>query len=157
MIGKKAWSRLKPGHGKRSTPVFLQSGRVAVFRNNGRAECEPWIMKALSMKSQDADSIIEALLRKMPIRIDNVSFWRKVTEMVAHEIMLQYGADRYSANLKGLVWLFNFVFGFLPLKVNAHYEPCWCHGSCLGQNMSTGSKEVTTTMTSPVSTRSDPG
>jgi len=116
---------------------MMQAGAFRVFLRNTPTEeymyiptAEPWICKPLVMIGTAADDVLEALLRRAPLKVSDVPAMFEVAG--ANDfVCIAWSMDRASENGRLMRWLFHLCESKLPANVAMHVEPCGCHGAAL--------------------------
>ena len=95
--------------------IMMQAGAFRVFLRNTPTEeymyiptAEPWICKPLVMIGTAADDVLEALLRRAPLKVSDVPAMFEVAG--ANDfVCVAWSMDRASENGRLMRWLFTFV------------------------------------------------
>lgn len=143
---KRLLHSLRYPKGPRGVKMFLQLGCLLMFSmlvtNPVEDECksEPYYMKPLRVEVQDAGTITECLIRRMPLNIEDREMFNAVSAVV-DAVVLQFGSDRFSANIVSLAYLFKCVLERLRPNVYPWWEPCWSHGIALAKATSPSARQ----------------
>ena len=94
-------------------------------------ECQPFFVKGLQLKLQNADFLLEAMLKSMPIDPSDVDM---LSDLASKQecLLLTWCCDRASANLSSLKWLFHQLASpSVDSSIMACAELCAAHGVAL--------------------------
>ena len=145
-MGKQIHAKLRTTAAPRSVKMFCQQVMFKAWADTPAlrtVEDEPYFIKPLRLQEQDGLSIAEALLRRSPIRIEDAEHQESLVLVcsVLLLLLLQYGGDRYAANIVAMeiVW---FLIGIGPPNCWPHWEPCWSHGMALAKSSAYKVKEL---------------
>ena len=135
LLPKGTWEGLRCSLGPQAVHMMLQQCLCSVWTSSssrGEAMCtEPWFCMPLLLRQQNADAILDGLIRRMAINIEDKEKLIN-TLRVVDAIFLQFGADRFSANLVALSYVWYMCWLHFP-AVYPHFEPCWSHGVSLAK------------------------
>jgi hypothetical protein len=146
MYKPERWRGLRSSAAPQSVKMFLQSGYIHLWESFWDGDSEsysssPWLCRAIAMKEQNTQTIIEALLMRMALDIDNVDLFMARMSVLTL-VIVQFGADRFAANKSALTWVMAALFWTISPKIWCHLEPCWSHGLTLVKGVAQNTKSV---------------
>lgn len=131
----KETSSLKRSHGQHRVEVIVQHGGMWCFEWDGSVLAaqrhEPYFIKPMTIVNTKADSLVEALLRFLPINLLDATMMRQYANN-CDVMVLTWGCDRASSNISALRWFCGMV-KTLPPSLLTHAEPCNAHGASLAK------------------------
>ena len=135
LMPKGTWEGLRCSSGPQAVQMMLQQGICTVWASSSNhreaVSTEPWFCMPLLLRQQHADAILDGLVRCMAINVEDRSKLIS-TLRVVDAMFLHFGADRASANLKALSYVWYLCWSQFP-AVYPHFEPCWSHGVSLAK------------------------
>ena len=109
---------------------------------------QPWHSLSLRLDAQDADHLIEAVLRCMPLALMDAEVMEQVGTR-NEGVLLQFGTDRASANLSAGKWFATLLHQkYIALPLYLHLEPCALHGVALVKQRCSWLKSIMTALRS---------
>lgn len=107
--------------------VVLARMHLDIETEAGRAErWEPWVCPPSILTKANANSIVNGLLNSYPLPLEQLDKTKDIVQAFKG-VVLAFGFDSASANLRAYRFLLDYAEQFLPKKVVVLGEPCAMH------------------------------
>ena len=131
LLGKRLQGE-RLSHAKAATQVLMQTGRMCVSESNGcdwaRTVDEPILSRATFLATTSADCILEAILRRYPIPLDDAAAVSGLGGSTG-SVVLAFSHDRAASNYVVLRWICSqLILPAIPRNIYPHAEACVLHG-----------------------------
>jgi len=131
LLGKRLQGE-RLSHAKAAMQVLMQTGRMCVSESNGcdwaRTVDEPILSRATFLATTSADCILEAILRRYPIPLDDAAAVSGLGGSTG-SVVLAFSHDRAASNYVVLRWICSqFILPAIPRNIYPHAEACVLHG-----------------------------
>ena len=124
--------------------VLMQRGSLHTWkwRPVGSGESsQPIVMAAVGFEGNpNTDMYLAAILDDFPLPVEDVGKMMVMCQK-ADSIQLYVISDRASTNYTTMLYIFELIDAIPSLVIDAHLEPCGCHGASLVKGRSSGGKK----------------
>ena len=126
--------------------TLMQKGSLHTTRHGSnmlsQEESEPLILTAVGFDcNPDTAMYLEAILPTFPLKLEDPALL-SIAGMNASTVLLYFISDRASTNYTTLLYMFILIARSMSPNLDAHLEPCGCHGASLVKGRSGGGKRT---------------